>query len=131
MVTASDGSPTYGDEEAVERAAAPRRRRSAISGGSGIDQPWSTQQARPATLLRPTHAGHRQVDLAGDDDQRHRQRDQQDRRDVEEQEVSVSGPSKLGDVEATSTSTTTSSAITAVARLSSSRAATAAGRTTA
>ena len=78
--------PDVGDEEAVE---GPRHGpgEDRQQGGHRDGEPEVLVQDPDEDAAQPDHAGHREVDLAGDDHQRHRQRDQQDRSDVEQQVV--------------------------------------------
>ena len=93
IVTASDGRPTTATRKPLKAPPTAPTTIRATSAAAGDRQP-ALGAGRREHAAQPDHAGHREVDLAGDDDQRHRQRDQQDRRDVEEQVSSVSGLSK-------------------------------------
>ena len=122
IVTASDGSPTYATRKPLSAPQQQRRRASATSRRPAIGHAVRRCRTPSSTLLRPDDAGDRQVDLAGDDDQRHRQRDQQDRRDVEQQEVDRQRAVEERHVDrARRRRPATSSAITAASRVSSSR----------
>ena len=77
IVTASDGRPRPRDEEAVERPARGPPTASAAAIASQIDQPCVNASAI-TTPVRPSIDGDREVDLAGDHDQRDRQRHDRD-----------------------------------------------------
>ena len=83
IVTASDGSPTTVTRKPLNGAGD-------CADEDGEDRREREGQARLSQdaghhAREPDDRGDRQVDLFGDDDERHRKRDQQDRRDIAQQ----------------------------------------------
>ena len=70
-VTTSDGSPNAGDEHAVEQPA--RRAHDEDDRDRDLDRHAGHEQQADDRARQAGHRLDRQVDLAGDDDQRHRQ----------------------------------------------------------
>ena len=96
MVTASEGSPSRVTSSPLTR---PHTAPSTSSSGMivSIGQPGVPQRAHHRAG-QAEHGGDRQVDLAGDDQQRHRQRDQRDPQRSPSRKDRLPRVAKLGEV---------------------------------